>query len=75
MPDAQPQQERTIRVNGRPQVAELGLTVERLLERLDITARYALVERNGSPVPRERFNTVELEAGDEVVIARPVAGG
>ncbi len=74
MADAQ-HEEQTIRVNGRRQAAEIGLTVERLLERLEITGRYALVERNGSPVPRERFGTVELEPGDEVVIARPVAGG
>lgn len=65
----------TIRVNGRRHSAEAGLTIERLLARLDITARYALVERNGAPVTHDRFDSVELEAGDELVIARPVAGG
>ena len=65
----------TIRVNGRRQPIDAGLTVQRLLERLEITARYALVERNGEPVAREAFSDVEVEDGDELVIARPVAGG
>ncbi|MGI9659559.1 MAG: sulfur carrier protein ThiS [Gaiellaceae bacterium] len=65
----------TIRVNGRSQDIETGLTVQRLLERLEITARYALVERNGEPVERSSFPDVELSDGDEVVVARPVAGG
>ena len=65
----------TIRVNGRPYPAEAEMTIAQLLERLEITSRYALVERNGCPVPRESFSVVELAAGDEVVVARPVAGG
>ena len=65
----------TIRVNGRQYPAEAGLTISQLLDRLEITSRYALVERNGSPVPRESFAVVELVAGDELVVARPVAGG
>ena len=64
-----------IRVNGRRHEIEAGLTVEHLLERLEITARYALVERNGKAVARESFPTVELCDGDELVVARPVAGG
>lgn len=64
-----------IRVNGRCHAAETGLTVERLLERLEIRSRYALVERNGVPVSQDRFGVTELEPGDELVIARPVAGG
>lgn len=65
----------TIRVNGRRHELERGTSVARLLERLEITARYALVERNGAPVPSERFGVVELEPDDELVVARPVAGG
>ena len=65
----------TIRVNGRRQPISSGLTVEGLLERLEITARYALVERNGQPVERDAFAAVEVEDGDDLVIARPVAGG
>ncbi len=64
-----------IRVNGRSHELEAGTSVRRLLDRLEITARYALVERNGQPVEREDYDAVELEDGDEVVVARPVAGG
>ena len=52
-----------------------GETVESLLERLGLAARYALVERNGEPVERERYGDTALEDGDALVVARPVAGG
>jgi thiamine biosynthesis protein ThiS len=49
--------------------------VSALLERLGLGARYALVERNGEPVERSRYDEVRLEDGDRLVVARPVAGG
>ena len=65
----------TVTVNGRPQEADRGETVESLLDRLGLAARYALVERNGEPVERGRYGKVALEDGDTLVVARPVAGG
>jgi thiamine biosynthesis protein ThiS len=65
----------TITVNGRAQDAEPGETVESLLGRLGLAARYALVERNGEPVERDRYGLTALEDGDALVVARPVAGG
>jgi thiamine biosynthesis protein ThiS len=65
----------TVTVNGRAQAAEPGETVESLLDRLGLAARYALVERNGEPVERGRYGEVALENGDMLVVARPVAGG
>lgn len=65
----------SVRVNGRRRQIERGLTIAGLLEQLEITARYALVERNGEPVRREQFSALEIEDGDEFVVARPVAGG
>ncbi len=65
----------TVTVNGRAQEAAPGETVETLLERLGLAARYALVERNGEPVERDRYGTTALEDGDALVVARPVAGG
>ena len=64
-----------ITVNGRAQAAAPGETVETLLERLGLAARYALVERNGEPVERARYGELQLEEGDSLVVARPVAGG
>jgi thiamine biosynthesis protein ThiS len=33
------------------------------------------VERNGEPIERDRYAEQELEEGDRIVVARPVAGG
>jgi len=65
----------SVRVNGRVEPVAEGETVAGLLERLSLGARYALVERNGEPVERERYEEVRLEDGDRLVVARPVAGG
>jgi len=54
---------------------EPGETVARLLDRLGLGGRFALVERNGEPLDRERYPEVELASGDRLVVARPVAGG
>ena len=64
-----------ISVNGRNHELEPGETVERLLERLELGGRYALVERNGEPVERGDYGEVRLSEGDTLVVARPVAGG
>jgi thiamine biosynthesis protein ThiS len=65
----------TIVVNGREHELESGETVARLLERLGLAGRWALVERNGEPVARSAYRETRLESGDTVVVARPVAGG
>ena len=65
----------TCTVNGREHRIEERETVARLLERLGLTGPYALVERNGEPVDRANYPRVELEPGDKVLVARPVAGG
>ncbi len=65
----------TCRVNGREHELEPAETVERLLERLGVGGRFALVERNGAPVARSAYADLELAPGDELVVARPVAGG
>jgi thiamine biosynthesis protein ThiS len=65
----------TVTVNGREQAATPGETVESLLERLGLGGRYALVERNGAPVERERYGDTALADGDRLIVAHPVAGG
>ena len=62
-------------VNGHEHELEQAETVERLLERLGVAGPYALVERNGEPVERSRYPEVTLDAGDRIIVARPVAGG
>jgi thiamine biosynthesis protein ThiS len=65
----------TVTVNGRKQSLDGEVTVEGLLRRLGLDGRYALVERNGEPVERKRYAETDLEDGDTLVVARPVAGG
>jgi sulfur carrier protein len=62
-------------VNRREVDVEADATVAALLEQLGVAGPYALVERNGEPVERERYAELELEEGDSLVVARPVAGG
>jgi thiamine biosynthesis protein ThiS len=62
-------------VNGRELELEPAATVAGLLGELGLEGPYALVERNGEPVERERYGEVSLEEGDKLVVARPVAGG
>ncbi len=64
-----------VSVNGRELELERAATVARMLERLGLLGPFALVERNGEPVERARYGDVELEEGDKLVVARPVAGG
>jgi thiamine biosynthesis protein ThiS len=61
--------------NGKPLELESSATVSRLLDALGLDGPYALVERNGEPVERERYDETALEEGDRLVVARPVAGG
>jgi len=65
----------TVTVNGRELELAPEATVAALLAELGIEGPYALVERNGEPVERARYADVELEEGDDLVVARPVAGG
>ena len=65
----------SVTVNGHARETAPGETVESLLDRLGLAARYALVERNGEPVERDRYSETALEDGDTLVVARPVAGG
>ena len=62
-------------VNGRGLELEPCATVAGLLDRLGLETPYALVERNGEAVERARYSELELEEGDTLVVARPVAGG
>lgn len=65
----------TVLVNGKSRELEDGETVSLLLERLGLAGRYALVERNGEPVERSDYGSTRLAEGDQLVVARPVAGG
>jgi sulfur carrier protein len=62
-------------VNNRKVELPPAASVAALLDQLGVGGSYALVERNGEPVDRESYAELELEEGDMLVVARPVAGG
>ena len=62
-------------VNSRTVELPPAATVAALLAQLGVAGPYALVERNGEPVERDEYIALELEEGDQLVVARPVAGG
>ena len=64
-----------VRLNGETREIEPGLTLERLLERLEMPARRVAVEHNRQVVPRERYGTTQVRAGDRIEIVTLVGGG
>jgi sulfur carrier protein len=64
-----------ITVNGKERPVPEPGTVAGLLATLGLEGGFALVERNGEPVARSDYATAEIEDGDALVVARPVAGG
>jgi sulfur carrier protein len=64
-----------IYVNGEPRNVEMGTTVARLLEYLQMQPRFLAVERNFELVPRGRHPECVLEDGDRLEIVTLVGGG
>ena len=64
-----------IRLNGKPRSIETGVTLQGLLEELDLDPRWIVAEVNGEPLARNRFESTILAGGDQVELVRPVAGG
>jgi sulfur carrier protein len=62
-------------VNGDPAEVPEGLPMLDLLERLELTGRRLAIEVNEELVPRSRFATHRLQAGDRVEIIHAVGGG
>ena len=64
-----------IRVNGETHELVDGTSLDRLLEQMGLDRRYLVVEYNGEPLPRDRFEGLRLADGDKLELVRPVAGG
>ena len=65
----------TIRLNGEPFELPAPLTIEQLLERLDIDPRRVAVEHNLTIIKRDRRASIVVNEGDEVEIVNFVGGG
>ncbi len=63
-----------ITLNGNPAPAE-GLTVEQLLERLDLPHRGVAVAVDAEVIPRGRWGDFVVEDGAQVEVVTAVQGG
>jgi sulfur carrier protein len=61
--------------NGKAVDLDDGATLDDLLGRLGLGAKWVVVERNGEPVPRRETAATILTDGDRLELVRAVAGG
>lgn len=64
-----------ISVNGRDVEIAASMSVEQLLDTVDVPPNYLAVEVNGDVVPREEYTTQMVAAGDNVEVVTLVGGG
>jgi sulfur carrier protein len=62
-------------VNGKPMELPDGLTVEGLLERLNVRREYTAVALNREVTPRSGYARTVLKDGDRIEIVHPMGGG
>ena len=62
-------------MNGEPRQVPPGCTLEALLRELAVDRRRIAVAVNRDIVPRSRFATQRLAAGDRIEILEAVGGG
>lgn len=64
-----------ITVNGENVDIESPMTVEQLLDTVDVPPNYLAVEVNADVVPREQYTTRIVGPGDDVEVVTLVGGG
>jgi sulfur carrier protein len=61
--------------NGKPYEVAAGSTVATFIRQRALDPRFVVVERNGEPLERARYDEVLLSEGDHLELVRAVAGG
>jgi thiamine biosynthesis protein ThiS len=64
-----------VRLNGEDRPVPSGVTVQGLLEHLELKPELVVVERNGDILRRDRYGEVEVEPGDVLELVHFVGGG
>ena len=64
-----------ITVNGQPVAIDGPMTVDRLLDTVDVPPNYLAVELNADVVPPEEYATTMVSANDEIEVVTLVGGG
>jgi thiamine biosynthesis protein ThiS len=65
----------SVRANGRAYDIREGLTVAAFIRHRGLDPRFVVVELNGEPLERARYDVVRLAGGDRLELVRAVAGG
>ena len=65
----------SITVNGEGVQIEKEMSVEQLLDTVEVPPNYLAVELNEDVVPREEYSTTTVRAGDDVEVVTLVGGG
>jgi sulfur carrier protein len=64
-----------VTVNGKPMELPDGLTIEGLLQHLNVRREYTAVALNREIAPRATYARTALRDGDRVEIVHPMGGG
>ncbi len=64
-----------IKVNGEPMSIDQQLPVTQLLDRLGYQDRFVAVAINQRCIPRSSYAEQHIQAGDQIEILAPMAGG
>jgi sulfur carrier protein len=64
-----------VRANGKPYEVPAHMTVAGFIRTRSLDPKFVVVELNGEPLERERYEEVRLANGDRLELVRAVAGG
>ncbi len=64
-----------VTANGRCFEVDDPTTVAAFIRKRGLDPRYVVVERNGEPLERSRYEGIVLAEGDRLELVRAVAGG
>ncbi len=64
-----------ITVNGKPVEIESEMSVQQMLDTVEVPPNYLAVEINADVVPRKQYGETVVRNGDEVEVVTLVGGG
>ena len=64
-----------VTANGKAYEVPGGMTIATFIRQRDLDPQFVVVEHNGEPLERARYEEVRLGDGDRLELVRAVAGG
>ena len=64
-----------VQLNGKDREIDSGLSVQELVESLDLNPKLIVVELNKEILSRDRFGEIQVSQGDQVELVHFVGGG